>query len=97
MCLEKFQCVSRNPPKLTISMGGIVLIQVEQFTYLDGVISQDARCELNIKRKINLATSVASSLNAICKSKDISAHGLRSECTVHWSCLSCCTTQRRGP
>jgi len=66
------QCISRNPPKLTISIGGTILNQVEQFTYLGGVISQDARCELDIKRRINLATGVASSLNTIWESKDIS-------------------------
>ena len=32
----------------------------------------DARCELDIKRRINLATGVASSLNTVWESKDIS-------------------------
>jgi hypothetical protein len=45
---------------------------VEQFTYLGGVISQDARCNFDIKRRINLATGVVSSLNTILESKDIS-------------------------
>jgi hypothetical protein len=66
------QCVSRHPPKLTISIGGTVLNQVEQFTYLGGVISQDARCEHDLKRRVNLATGVASALNTIWESKDIS-------------------------
>jgi Reverse transcriptase (RNA-dependent DNA polymerase)/Domain of unknown function (DUF6451) len=66
------QCVSRDPPKFTINIGGTVLNQVEQFTYLGGVILQDARCEFDIKWRLNLATGVVSSLNTIWESKDIS-------------------------
>jgi hypothetical protein len=66
------QCISRNPPVLSVNVGSDKLNQVEQFTYLGGVISQDARCELDIKRRINLATGITSSLSTIWKSKDIS-------------------------
>jgi len=66
------QCISRDPRQMKINIRGMELDQVEQFTYLGGVISQDARCELDIKRKINLATGVASSLNTIWKSREIS-------------------------
>lgn len=66
------QCISRQPPKLHINIGGTELNQVEQFTYLGGVISQDARCELDIKRRVNLATGIASSLKTVWESRDIS-------------------------
>ena len=66
------QCISRQPPKLHIDIGGTELNQVEQFTYLGGVISQDARSELDIKRRVNLATGISSSLKSVWESRDIS-------------------------
>jgi len=66
------QCISRQPPRLQINIDGTELNQVEQFTYLGGVISQDARCEADIRRRVNLATGVASSLNTVWESRDIS-------------------------
>ena len=66
------QCISRQPPKLHINIDGTELTQVEHFTYSGGVISQDARCELDIRRRVSLATGVASSLNTVWESKDIS-------------------------
>jgi hypothetical protein len=66
------QCISRRPQKLSISIGATQLNQVEQFTYLGGVISDDARCELDIKRRINLAVGVSSSLSTVWESRDIS-------------------------
>ncbi len=51
---------------------GVELNQLEDFTYLGGVISQDARCEQDIRRRISLATEVASSLHTVWKERDIS-------------------------
>jgi len=82
------QCVSRNAPKLMITIGGTELNQVEQFTYLGGVISEDARSEHDIKRRINLATGVASSLNTVLESRDISkATKVRVYCALVLSVL----------
>jgi len=66
------QRISRHPKDLAISIDGAELNQVEQFTYLGGVISEDARCELDVKRRINLATAVASALKTVWGSKDLS-------------------------
>ena len=66
------QCISRRSPKLRIFIGETELNQVDQFTYLGGVISQDARCELDIKRRISLAMGVASSLKTVWESREIS-------------------------
>ena len=66
------QCISRHPSALKISIGGVELNQVEDFTYLGGVISQDARCEQDIRRRISLATGVASSLRTVWKERDTS-------------------------
>jgi hypothetical protein len=66
------QCISRHPHALKISVGGVELNHVENFTYLGGVISQDARCEQDIRRRINLATGIASSLQTVWKERDIS-------------------------
>jgi len=93
------QCVSRNAPELMITIGGTVLNQVEQFTYLGGVISEDAGCKRDIRgRRINLATGVAPSLNTVWDSgsQGTSANRPKSECTVHWCCQSCYTTRKHG-
>ena len=66
------QCISRHPHALKISVGVVELNQVENFTYLGGVISQDARCEQDIRRRINLTTGVASSLHTVWNERDIS-------------------------
>ena len=47
---------------MKIEIGEAELKQVEHFTYLGSVMSQDAWCELDIKRRINLATGVAVAL-----------------------------------
>ena len=67
------QRISRNPVKdnINIDIAGIKLNQVEDFTYLGGVISSDGRCGHDIRKRIGLATGASSSLNIIWASKDI--------------------------
>jgi len=62
----------KTPTALRISVGGAEFNKVENFTYLGGVISQDARCEQDIRRRINLATGVASSQHTVWKERDLS-------------------------
>ena len=66
------QCMSRNPAIMNINIAGIKLNQVDQFTYLGGVISSDGSCERDIGRRIGLATGVVSSLSSIWASKELS-------------------------
>jgi hypothetical protein len=47
-----------NLPKLVIAIGGTVPSHVEQFTYLGGAISPDASYEVDVNRRIKLATAV---------------------------------------
>jgi len=68
------QCISRNPTAVSINIGSTVLAQVDQFTYLGGVTSNDARCENDIKRRIGLATGASASLSTIWAAKEISKH-----------------------
>ena len=65
------QCCSRDPPAIQINIDGTKLGQVEQFTYLGGVLSCDNSSENDIKRRIGLATGASASLNTIWASKDI--------------------------
>jgi len=68
----EIQCISRNPTaSMSIKIDGTELKQVEDFTYLGGVISSDGRCEHDIGRRIGLATGAASALNTIWASKEI--------------------------
>ena len=65
------QCCSRDPPAIQINIDGTKLGQVEQFTYLGGVLSCDNSSENDIKRRIGLATGASASLNTIWASKEI--------------------------
>ena len=65
------QCCSRDPPAIQTTIDGTKLGQVEQFTYLGGVLSCDNSSENDIKRRIGLATGASASLNTIWASKDI--------------------------
>ena len=68
------QCISRSPRAVKINIDSTALAQVDQFTYLGGVISSDASCENDIKRRIGLATGASASLNTIWAAKEISKH-----------------------
>ena len=65
------QCCSRDPPAIQINIDGSRLGQVEQFTYLGGVISCDNSSENDVGRRIGLATGASAALNTIWASKDI--------------------------
>ena len=52
------QCCSRDPPAIQVNIDGSRLGQVEQFTYLGGVISCDNSSENDVGRRIGLATGV---------------------------------------
>ena len=68
----EIQCISRNSVvSMSIKIDDTELKQVEDFTYLGGVISSDGRCEHDIGRRIGLATGAASALNTIWASKEI--------------------------
>jgi len=62
------QGIAREPSIVNIKICETKLKQVEQFTYLGSVMSQDASC----KHDINLATSVAAALDMIWSLKAIS-------------------------
>ena len=65
------QCCSRDPSTIQINIDGTKLGQVEQFTYLGGVLLCDNSSENDIKRRIGLATGASASLNTIWVSMDI--------------------------
>ena len=65
------QCCSRDPPAIQVNIDGSRLGQVEQFTYLGGVISCDNSSENDVGRRIGLATGASATLNTIWASKDI--------------------------
>jgi Reverse transcriptase (RNA-dependent DNA polymerase) len=54
----KVMAVSKEERSLKISIKGQDLEQVKEFVYLGGVVSQDGRCEADIKRRIGLAYAV---------------------------------------
>jgi len=65
-------CISRFPPDFNIVIDNTVLGQVNQFTYLGGVIACDASCENDVTRRIGLAIGAAASLNTIWAAEEIS-------------------------
>ena len=65
-------CISRFPPDFNIVIDNTVLGQVNQFTYLGGVIACDASCENDVTRRIGLAFGAAASLNTIWAAEGIS-------------------------
>jgi len=51
----KVMCISRNiKMKVKICTDGQMVEQVEQFTYLGSLISEDGYCEKDIRRRIKI-------------------------------------------
>ena len=54
--------ISKEERSLKISVKGQDLEQVKEFVYLGGLVSQDGRCEADIKRRIGLTYAVFNKL-----------------------------------
>ena len=58
--------------KLSASIEGTDILQVSNFPYLGQQITEDGRCEEEIKRKINIAKTTFSKMNTVLSSRKIS-------------------------
>jgi len=56
---------------LRIKLAGTALERVTQFVYLGGLLTEDGKCTVNIKRWTGLASATFGKLSKMCKSKQI--------------------------
>ena len=66
------QVINKEPKPVSISIQGKTLNQVQSFTYLGGVINDDATSSHDIKRRIGLAMGGMQKLSVIWRAKEIS-------------------------
>ena len=78
----KVMAISKEERSLKISIKGQDLEQVKELVYLDGVVSQDGKCEGDIKRRIGLTYAVFNKLANIWNCNRL-AMGIK---TRQWSC-----------
>ena len=64
--------INKEPKPVSISIQGKTLNQVQSFTYLGGVINEDATSTHDIKRRICLAMGGMQKLSVISRAKEIS-------------------------
>ena len=60
-----------DKPKLSMSIEGTDILQVPNFPYLGQQITEDGRCEEEIKRRINIAKTTFSKMNKVLTSRKI--------------------------
>ena len=65
------QVVSKEPEQMNITITSQTLVQVKSFTYLGGVMTENALSDQDIKRRIWLAYAAMNTLNSIWTAKDI--------------------------
>ena len=70
----KVMVVTKNEqsPKINISINNHNIEQVDQFNYLGSMISQDARCGIEIKRRIILAKNAFSNIRNLLTNRKLS-------------------------
>ena len=76
------QVVSKEPEQMNITIGSQTLEQVKSFTYLGGVMTENALSDQDIKRRIGLACAAMNTLNSIWTAKDITVQP-KSPCIKH--------------
>ena len=60
-----------DKPKINITIDGTDIAQVPKFTYLGQIMTEDGRCEEEIKRRINIAKTTFSKMNKVLTSRKI--------------------------
>jgi Reverse transcriptase (RNA-dependent DNA polymerase) len=68
----KTMTIGKKQERLDIKLGTEELEQVEEFIYLGGVITEDAGCAKDMKRRIGLTSAMFGKLRKLWKSKNIS-------------------------
>ena len=63
--------IFRKKPKISTTIDGTNIEQVTNFPYLGQKITEDGRCEEEIKRRINIAKTTFSKMSKVLKSKKI--------------------------
>ena len=72
---KKTECLvvaKRGSPKCDLKLGDKDIKQVSSFNYLGSIITEDARCEKEIKRRIALAKSAFSKLSKLLRNRSLS-------------------------
>jgi len=68
----KVVAVGKKRCNMKINLENTELEQVSNFVYLGGLMTEDEKCTMDIKRRIGLASTVAGKFNKIWKAKDVS-------------------------
>src|SRR6218665_2499194 len=68
----KTMAVGKQHEELQVRLGTGVLEQVTRFVYLGGLITEDGRCEKDVKRRIGLACAAFGGLGKMWREKSIS-------------------------
>src|SRR6218665_3151923 len=68
----KTMAIGKQHEKLQVRLGTEVLEQVTRFVYLGGLITEDGRCEEDVKRRIGLTCAAFGGLGKMWKEKSIS-------------------------
>ena len=78
-----------NPPRCNITINNETLKQVEQFKYLGSILTQDSRCNQEIKTRIAIAKQAFSKMKNFLTNLHISLHSrIRAMKTFIWSTLT---------
>jgi len=64
--------IGKEHEEINILLGTSTLEQVEDFVYLRSLLTDDGKCEKDIRRRSSLAFAMVSKLNRIWKSSNIS-------------------------
>ena len=72
MCIVISKSLNTLPCNVTVS--GDKLEQVDQFSYLGSVITQDSRCDKEIKRRVGISKKVFHSMEKVLTSRSINMH-----------------------
>ena len=87
---EKWQIITKkdDKPKISTTIDGTDIEQGTNFPYLGQIITEDGRCEEEIKRRINIAKTTFSKMSKVLKSKKIALNTRKRilQCYI-WSTL----------
>ena len=64
--------IGKKPEKMEVNLEGEMLEQVTEFVYLGGLITEDAKCTKDIRRRISLASAIFGGLRKMWRSNKIS-------------------------
>ena len=69
---KKTECLvvsKRKSPRCELRIGEVLIKQVDKFSYLGSIITEDGKCDIEIKRRIGMAKDTFNKLEKVLKSR----------------------------